>query len=86
MNILNHKHLKMSCFFLTNRENGELVYYFTKEQATDQKYYDLLNFRKIGEKEYQLRISYFILKLQASEQLLLYPLSINDNEGESFKG
>ena len=39
-----------------NLLNCGLVNYFTNDKATEKKYHDLLNFRKIGEEEYQLRI------------------------------
>ena len=132
--------LEKANLFDTERRNCGLVNYFTNDKATEKKYHDLLNFRKIGEEEYQLRILYFILKqpsvkapnrrraLQTfshkqvnkkrvsqlekdkkllitamknkiqfakktgkpvenpDEQLVLYPLSLCDNEGNPNKG
>lgn len=52
---------KVSFLTLTEVNRG-LTNYFTGTEATNQQHYDLLNFRHIGEEEYKMRISYFILK------------------------
>ena len=42
--------------------NRGLINFFSGTEATNQQHYDLLNFKHIGEEEYILRLSYFILK------------------------
>ena len=51
-----------SSLFETSEQQRGLFNPFTNERAHDQKHHDLLNFRRIGQQEYLLRIYYFILK------------------------
>ena len=132
--------LTNSSLFEVNVTNRGLINPFTNITALDQKHHDLLHFRMIGEEDYKLRISYFILNkasvkapnrrrsLQTftvkqvttkrvsqlerdkklamtamkkkihfahkigkpvdkpEEQLLEFPLSISDNDGNLLKG
>ena len=50
---------EVSFFEITN---CGLINCFTGNKATEQNHHDLLNFRKIGEDEYKMRISYFVLR------------------------
>ena len=50
-----------SYLFESSEQQRGLFNPFTNRRAHDQKHHDLLNFR-IGQQEYLLRISYFILK------------------------
>ena len=54
-------------FFEVVDHNRGLANHFTKVKASDENLKDLLNFRKIGEEEYQLRIRYFLLKQPSIE-------------------
>ena len=57
----NLKGSKVSFLEATELNQG-LINYLNGAEATNQQHYDLLNFRRIGEEEYEMRISYFILK------------------------
>ena len=56
--------LSKASFLEVTGGNRGFINSYTGDKATNKKYDDL-NFRHIGEEEYKLRISYFILK-QAS--------------------
>ena len=53
--------LTNASLFEVNVTNRGLINPFTNITALDQKHHDLLHFRMIGEEDYKLRISYFIL-------------------------
>ena len=54
--------LSKASFLDTGGKNRGLINPFTGEKAENLKYHHLLNFRNIGDTEYQLRISYFNLQ------------------------
>ena len=54
--------LTNASLFEVNVTNRGLINPFTNITALDQKHHDRLHFRMIGEEDYKLRISYFILK------------------------
>ena len=135
------KALSKASFLEVTTTNRGLVNWFTGDEATTQQKHDPLNCRNIGQEEYQLRISFFILREpsvrapnrrkalqtlsdrkqkknkkvsqlerdkrllvsamkrkihfsqkngkpvdQPGEQLLEYPLSLCDNEGNPLQG
>ena len=54
--------IKSSSMLDPDADQQGLLNLFIKDSAIGQTYNDLLNFRKIGEEEYLIRVSYFILK------------------------
>ena len=59
--------IQSSSLFETTIKNRGLFNPFTNQKATQQQSHDLLNFRQIGQEDYELRIAYFILRQPSVE-------------------
>ena len=59
--------IQSSSLFETTIKNRGLFNPFTNQKATQQQSHDLLNFRQIGQEDYELRIANFILRQPSVE-------------------